>query len=111
MEQSTTSMEDVHRDGMHVLILRKSLGQFSWNYEPGFQERLLNSMTEEVCASYEMINALTGLGELVASAGDMASFLQVALERLCELTRAEAVYVRMRSSNGLLLAGQPARSR
>jgi sigma-B regulation protein RsbU (phosphoserine phosphatase) len=106
MEQWTTSMEDVHRDGMHVLILRKSLGQFSWNYEPGFQERLLNSMTEEVCASYEMINALTGLGELVASAGDMASFLQEALERLCELTRAEAVYVRMRSSNGLLLAGQ-----
>ncbi len=106
MEQGTTSMEDGNRDGMHVLILRKSLGQLSWNYEPGFQERLLNSMTEEVCASYEMINALTGLGELVASAGDMASFLKEALERLCELTRAEAVFVRMRSSNGLLLAGQ-----
>ena len=36
----------------------------------------------------------------------MDSFLQQALERLRELTRAEAVYVRMRSSNGLLLAGQ-----
>ena len=105
-EQVTTGMEDVHRDGMHVLILRKSLGQLSWNYEAGFQERLLNSMTEEVCASYEMINALTGLGELVASAGDMDSFLQHALERLCELTRAEAVYVRTRRSNDLLLAGK-----
>jgi len=50
MEQVTTSMEDVHRDGMHVLILRKSLGQLSWNYEPGFQERLLNSMSEKICA-------------------------------------------------------------
>jgi serine phosphatase RsbU (regulator of sigma subunit) len=106
MQQVTTGIEDAHRDGMRVLILRKSLGQLSWNYEPGSQERLLNSMTEEVCASYEMINALTGLGELVASAGDMTSFLQEALERLCEITRAEAVYVRMLSSNGLLLAGQ-----
>ena len=105
IEQSTTGMEG-DRDGMDVFILRKSLGELSWNYEPGFQGRLLNSMTEEVCASYEMINALTGLGELVASAGNMDSFLREALERLCELTRAEAVYVRMCSSNGLLLAEQ-----
>jgi sigma-B regulation protein RsbU (phosphoserine phosphatase) len=105
-EQMTTQSEDTRRDGMRVLILRKSLGTLSWNYEPGSQERLLNSMTEEVCASYEMINALIGLGELVASTGDMDSFLQRALERLCELTRAETVYVRTRSSNSLLLAGQ-----
>ena len=26
-------------------------------------------MTEEVCASYDMLNALTGFGELVASTG------------------------------------------
>ena len=63
-------------------------------------------MTEEVCASYEMINALTGLGELAASTGDMASFLREALERLCELTKAESVYVRMRSTDELLLAGR-----
>ena len=106
IEQMTTGSEDIRRDGMHVLILRKSFGPLSWNYEPGSQERLLNSMTEEVSASYEMINALIGLGELVASTGDMDSFLQQALERLCALTRAELVYVRTRGSNGLLLAGK-----
>ena len=102
----TSESDDTRPDGMRVLILRKSLGTVAWNYEPGSQERLLNSMTEEVCASYEMINALIGLGELVASTGDMDSFLHRALERLCELTRSETVYVRMSCSNGLLLAGQ-----
>ena len=97
---------DTRPDAMRVLILRKSLGAVPWNYQPGSQERLLNSMTEEVCASYEMINALIGLGELVASTGDMDSFLHRALERLSELTRAETVYVRTSSSNSLLLAGQ-----
>ena len=106
IEQTTTGREDIRRDGMHVLILRKSLGPLSWNYEPGSQEQLLNSMTEEVCASYEMINALIGLGELVASTGDMDSFLQRALDRLSELTKAETVYVRMLCSNGLLLGRQ-----
>ena len=106
IEQMATGSEDINRDGMRVLILRKSLGTLSWNYEPGSQERLLNSMTEEVCASYEMINALVGLGELVASTGNMDSFLQRALDRLSELTRAETVYVRMLCSNGLLLARQ-----
>jgi hypothetical protein len=43
-EQVTTGMAlDVDRDGMHVIILRKSLGQLSWNYKPEFQERLLAS--------------------------------------------------------------------
>ena len=101
-----TESGDTRPDGMRVLILKKSLGAVSWNYEPGSQERLLNSMTEEVCASYEMINALISLGELVASTGDMDSFLHRALERLCELTRAETAYVRTSCSNGLLLAGQ-----
>ncbi|HEY5707574.1 MAG TPA: SpoIIE family protein phosphatase [Terrimicrobiaceae bacterium] len=104
--EATIGMDAVHRDGMHVLILKKALGGLSWSYEPGFQERLLNSMTEEVCASYETINALTSLGELAASTGDMDSFLEQALERLLELTRAELVYVRMRSSSRLLLAGR-----
>jgi sigma-B regulation protein RsbU (phosphoserine phosphatase) len=104
--KSPIAMQDVPRAGMRVSILRKSLGKLTWDYEPGLQERLLNSMTDEVCSSYEMINALIGLGELVASARDMDSFLRQALERLCELTRAEAVYVRMSRSGGLLLAGQ-----
>jgi len=46
----TTGMKEVRRDGIHILTLRKSLGQLSWNYEPGFQERLLNSMSEKICA-------------------------------------------------------------
>jgi sigma-B regulation protein RsbU (phosphoserine phosphatase) len=104
--QMTAGMDEHPRQGMRVSVLRKSLGKVTWGYEPGFQERLLNSMADEVCSSYEMINALIGLGELVAGAADMDSFLRQALERLCELTRAEAVYVRMNRSNALELAGQ-----
>ncbi len=106
IQPETAGSDDTRPDAMRVLILRKSLGTVPWNYQPGSQERLLNSMTEEVCASYEMINALIGLGELVASTGDMDSFLHRALERLSALTRAETVYVRTSSSNSLLLAGQ-----
>ncbi|MGA7216199.1 MAG: GAF domain-containing SpoIIE family protein phosphatase, partial [Terrimicrobiaceae bacterium] len=103
---SASGMEYAPREEIRFRVLRKSLGTLSWNYEPGFRERLLNSMTEEVCASYEMINALTGLGGLLASTGDLASFLREALDRLCDLTRAEAVYVRMLSSDSLVLEGQ-----
>ncbi|MGA7393539.1 MAG: GAF domain-containing SpoIIE family protein phosphatase [Terrimicrobiaceae bacterium] len=104
--EKETGSEDNPRQGMRVSVLRKGLGSLTWGYEPGFQERLLNSMAEEVCSSYEMINALIDLGKLVASAGDMDSFLRQALERLCELTRAEAVYVRMNRPGGLELAGR-----
>ena len=109
LAQMAAGTEENPRHGMRVSVLRKDLGRLTWGYEPGFQERLLNSMADEVCSSYEMINALIGLGELVASAGDMDSFLRQALQRLCELTRAEAVYVRMDRSGRLELAGHAGR--
>lgn len=106
MEQMTDAIEHVLEPDGHVLVLRKNFARSGWHYEPGQQEKILEAMTEEVGASYEMINALIGLGELVASAGEMSSFLQLALQRVCELTGAQTAYVRMQKKGSLLLVDQ-----
>ncbi len=107
MEQMTTKLEHRFQDGHHVLVLRKEFGGgTSWAYEPGKTEEILHSMTEELGSSYEMINALIGLGELLASADEMSLFMKLALKRLCELTGAETAYARMQKGAGLALAGQ-----
>lgn len=105
IEQFADDCSHEIRDGMHFLVLKKSFGNLPWTYEPGSQERVLSAMTEEVGASYEMINALIGLGELLAGAGEVDTFLKLALDRVRELTGAEAAYVRMDRGSGLELEG------
>lgn len=107
MEQMTSKLEHRLRDGRHVLVMRKAFPPgAAWEYEPGKSEEILCSMTEELGSSYEMINALIGLGELLASADEMSLFMRLALARLCELTGAETAYVRMQKGSGLVLTGQ-----
>ena len=107
MEQMTTKLEHRLRDGHHVLVMRKAFAPgTTWEYEPGQSEGILNAMTEELGSSYEMINALIGLGELLASADEMSLFMRLALARLCELTGAETAYVRIQKGAELVLAGQ-----
>ncbi|MCS7009224.1 MAG: ATP-binding protein, partial [Chthoniobacterales bacterium] len=94
---SKTADEVEHRleKGKHVLVVRKKfLPRGGWNYEPGKSEQTLQDMTEELLASYEMINTLIALGELLATAPNMTSFIHGALSRLCETTRADVAYVR-----------------
>ena len=105
IEQLTDNCSHEIRKGTHFLILKKSFGLQKWSYEPGSQESVLSAMTEEVGASYEMINALIGLGELLAGAGEVDKFLKLALDRVRELTSAEAAYVRMDRGSGLELEG------
>ena len=105
IEQLTDNCSHEIRNGTHVLILKKSFNPQQWSYEPGSQESVLSAMTEEVGASYEMINALIGLGELLAGAGEVDKFLKLALDRVRELTGAGAAYVRMQRSTGLELEG------
>lgn len=101
MEKMTDRIEHLRRSTGHVLILHKAFEHPFWSYQPGQQEQILEAMTEEVSASYEMINALIGLGELLAAGGDMPVFLGVALERLCELTGADAVVTRFHADGEL----------
>ncbi len=105
IEQLTDRCEHSQRAGRHVLELRKAFRN-AWKHDPGAEARLLSAMMEEVGASYEMINALIGLGELLAGAGDVEAFMPLALERVCELTGAKAAYVRMHRSGGLVLEGR-----
>jgi len=105
IEQMTSSTEHRLDNGHHVLVLHKAFDGSAWTYEPGSQEQILSSMTEELGSSYEMINALIGLGELLASADDMSAFMELALDRLRELTGAKAAYARLDRGNGLQLAG------
>ena len=68
-------VECLRSDGMYVLVLTKTLDGLPWDWQPGGQEQILDAMTEELGGSYEVINALIGLGELLAGAGEMAAFL------------------------------------
>ena len=107
IEQMTTDLEHKLRDGHHVLVMRKAFeAGTTWEYEPGKSEEILNAMSEELGASHEMINALIGLGELLAIADEISLFMSLALARLCELTGAEAAYLRMQKGDALVLAGQ-----
>lgn len=107
IEQLTSSARHDVLNGRHRLILTKQFWpHLAWSYEPGSHDEVLAAMTEEVGASYEMINALIGLGELLAGAGEVETFLQLALGRVCELTGAEAAFVRMDRPAGLHLEGQ-----
>ena len=107
MEQMTTTVEHKLLDGHHVLMLRKAFeAGTAWEYEPGKSEEMINSMSEELGASHEMINALIGLGELLAIADEISLFMSLALARLCELTGADAAYIRIQNGESLVLAGQ-----
>ena len=106
IEQLTTGVESDRRGGMYVMALRKKFTKAPWNWDPRRQERILDAMTEEVGASYEVNNALIGLGELLASAREISVFLMRALERVCQLTGADAAFVRMARPAGLVLAGK-----
>jgi serine phosphatase RsbU (regulator of sigma subunit)/anti-sigma regulatory factor (Ser/Thr protein kinase) len=111
MEHMTDTLEHRRLDSRHVLIFTKRWPGEAWTFDPGRQERVLDSMTEALGAGYEMINALIGLGELVAGTGEMESFLPLALERVCELTGAQVAYVRLQRGSGLALikmVGTPA---
>ena len=107
MEQMTTKLEHRLRDGRHVLLMRKAFDAGTrWEYEPGKSEEILSSMAEELGASHEMINALIGLGELLAIADERSLFMSLALARLCELTGAEVAYIRMQKDDALVIAGE-----
>lgn len=106
MQQMTDHVEHRREDERHVLLLVKNLPIGGAAYEPGSQDAMLGAMTEELGSSYEMINALIGLGELLAGADEMSAFLQLALERLRELTLADTVYVRMLQGDTLVLGGR-----
>lgn len=93
------------RDGRHVLIIQKSLPAGFSPTETGNQNRTLSIMTEELGASYEMINALIGLSELLAEARDENEFRKMALNRVRELTGADAAYLRTGCGEGLALEG------
>jgi len=105
IESCTDRAEHELREGHHLIRIHKNLPG-GWDYEPGSQDRVLSSMTEDLGASYEMINALIGLGELVASASEIGAFFGLALGRVSELTGASAAYVRMARPGGLVLSGQ-----
>ncbi len=92
--------------GRHVLVLEKSFRSVGWKYDPGATERTLAEMTDELVASYEMISTLVGLGEWLATAPDMAAFMDGALRRLCEVTGAETAFVRFEKDGQLTLAAQ-----
>jgi len=97
-----------HRDPEWRALLDS---QDSWDprsreYEPGSQESVLPAMTEEVGASYEMINALIGLGELLRRSRRGGSVPEARPGFVSgELTGAEAAYVRMQRNTGLELEG------
>ncbi len=103
MQAMTDRMEHFRRTTGHLLVLHKSFAQPFWSYQPGRQEKVLECMTEEVAASFEMINALIGLGELLAGAGEMTAFLKLALERVCEVTGAGTAFVRLYHRGYLVL--------
>lgn len=94
------------RDGRHVLIIQKSLPAGFSRTETGIQNLTLSKMTEELGASYEVINALIGLSELLAEARDENEFRKMALDRVRELTGADAAYLRTGCGEGLVLEGQ-----
>lgn len=106
LSQMADELHHEREDGMHVLVFRKSFRETSWDYIPGEVETTLASMTEELCASYEMTNTLIGLGEWLASAPGMDAFMNGALDRLCEITGAEAAYVRFERAGQLVLGCQ-----
>lgn len=106
MKQMTDRVEHRREGGRHILLLEKRLPVGSLPYEAGGLDVMLGAMTEELGSSYEMINALIGLGELLAGADEMSSFLQLALERLRELTLADTVYVRMLQGEALIPSGR-----
>ena len=93
------------REGRHVLVIHKSLPVGFSRSEMGYQNRTLSKMTEELGASYEMISALIGLSELLAEAKDKNEFLKMALNRVLELTGADAAYLRTGCAAGLALEG------
>ena len=105
MAQMTDELLHERENGCHVLILRKRFSN-GWRYEPGETDRMVSEMTDELVSSYEMINTLVGLGEWLATAPDMYSFMDGALERLCSVTDAETAYVRFEDRGKLALLRQ-----
>jgi len=105
MVSMADSVSHESKEGRHVLVLRKELGPLASLYEPGLNDSILAAMTEELGASFEMINALIGLGQLLAGAEEMETFVSAALARTCEITGAEVAYVRMDDGQSLRLEG------
>jgi serine phosphatase RsbU (regulator of sigma subunit)/anti-sigma regulatory factor (Ser/Thr protein kinase) len=110
MQEMTDGIAHIRRATGHLLILNKRFAQPFWAYEPGRQEKVLEAMTEEAAASYEMIGALIGLGELLAATGDMEDFLEPALTRVCQIMGAEAACVRLLRAGRLVLIGRSGRA-
>jgi serine phosphatase RsbU (regulator of sigma subunit) len=63
-------------------------------------------MADELVSSYELINTMVSLGEWLAIAPDMHAFMDGALEKLCAVTGAETVYVRIEQEGKLQLFRQ-----
>lgn len=104
LSQTTDELRHELVNGRHVLFIKKNFSyRGTWNYQPGKAEQTLQEMTEELLASYEMINTLIALGEWLATAPNMTSFIHGALSRLCETTRADVAYVRFHQAGVLNL--------
>jgi anti-sigma regulatory factor (Ser/Thr protein kinase) len=106
MAQMSDQILHEKENGRHVLVLRKNFSNGPWRYVPGESENTLCSMTEELAASYEMINTLIDLGEWLAVSPEMHQFVDGALERLCRVTTAETAYLRLDGPGGLELFKQ-----
>ena len=104
-----TLMDSVeHRlvEGRHVLILRKTVGEKIVPSAAGGNAEtaaILQSMVEDLSASYENINALFRFAEQLATASSFGEFLEAVMPRLLELVGGSEVYLRLSSPGGYSL--------
>jgi len=108
LEQYTTRLQQERTEAGFRLRLRKDFAGRPWRFEPGRLDRELDSMTAELGGSYEMNAALVGMVELLAKFQQPAEFVPQALARLCEITEASGVWLRMANPSGgrLVIVGR-----
>lgn len=103
LEKLTDELWHEMEDGGHVLAFRKRLPSGQHGYVPGYTDRTMSEMTDELVSSYEMISTLLGLSEFLATSPEIDTFTEGALQRLCEVTGADFAYVRFLSGSDLVL--------
>ncbi len=86
----------------HVLVLTKNFPRTVRPAQIGGKNAAIDDLTAEVMASYEMIDTLISLGEMLATADGVNDFVAEALRKICEVSGAGAGYIRTALDEGLL---------
>jgi len=103
MDQMCDQVSHEKENGYHVVILRKNFATRKWGYLPGRSDQVVSEMAEEVITSYELINTLLSLSEWLASAPDITTFIDGALEKICTVIGSDSAYVKFSKKENLFL--------